>query len=182
MNISASGIVNLAGGTNAINQTGISLDGSSGLGDFCRSAGSCLRVTRYTSTGTIVTIAYAGTPVGTISTDGSNTAYNTSSDKRLKNDLGLATDLSGLRQVGVHEFQWKTSGQTSRGVFAQDAHRVMPSAVTVGTDEVTESGSLANPWGVDYSKFVPDLIVGWQQHDTLITQLAARIAALEGRQ
>jgi hypothetical protein len=40
-------------------------------------------------------------------------------------------------------------------------------------------GRLAKPWGVDYSKYVPDLIVGWQQHDATIQQLAARIAALE---
>ena len=57
----------------------------------------------------------------------------------------------------------------------------MPSAVTVGTDEINAEGQLVRPWGVDYSKFVPDLIVGWQQHDATISQLAARIAALESQ-
>jgi hypothetical protein len=32
----------------------------------------------------------------------------------------------------------------------------------------------------DYSKFVPDLIVGWQQHDAALTALRARLAAATG--
>ena len=107
------------------------------------------------------------------------TAYNTSSDIRLKNDLGVAltTILAG---VVVHDFTWKRDGSAARGVFAQEVQSIAPFAVSVGKDHLTEDGTtLQHPWMVDYSKFVPDLIVGWQQHDTLIQQLAARIAALE---
>jgi hypothetical protein len=32
----------------------------------------------------------------------------------------------------------------------------------------------------DYSKFVPDLIVGWQQHDDEIAALRARLATVNG--
>jgi hypothetical protein len=32
----------------------------------------------------------------------------------------------------------------------------------------------------DYSKFVADLIVGWQQHDAEIADLRAALAALKG--
>ncbi len=40
---------------------------------------------------------------------------------------------------------------------------------------------LMNPWKVDYSKYVPDLIVGWQQQRQEIADLKARIAELEAR-
>ena len=105
-------------------------------------------------------------------------AYNTTSDARLKRDLGFTHDLSGLRATQVHEFEWLTAeGGLGRGVFAQDAYRVMPSAVTVGTDEINAEGQLVRPWSVDYSKFVPDLIVGWQQHDTRLAAIEAKLLA-----
>jgi hypothetical protein len=53
--------------------------------------------------------------------------------------------------------------------------------MTEGTDATTEDGSLAQPWMTDYSKFVADLIVGWQQHDAAITALRAEVAALRQR-
>jgi hypothetical protein len=104
--------------------------------------------------------------------------FNTSSDARLKNDAGRATDLASLRAVVVHDFTWNADGVRDRGVFAQDAHALYPRAVTAGTDETTDDGSLAHPWMTDYSKFVPDLIVGWQQHDAAIANLRAALAGL----
>jgi hypothetical protein len=112
------------------------------------------------------------------------TAYNTTSDARLKDDLGavgrdLAADV--LRQTVVHEFTWKVDGTPGRGVFAQEAILIAPGAVTVGTDETTEAGALRKPWAVNYPAYIPDLIVGWQQHDALVVALTATIAALEAR-
>ena len=40
-----------------------------------------------------------------------------------------------------------------------------------------KDGHLAKPWSVDYSKFVPDLIVGWQQHDARLAVLEAKLLA-----
>ena len=71
-------------------------------------------------------------------------------------------------------------GVKSRGVFAQEAYAIAPFAVFVGSDELKD-GHLANPWSVDYSKFVPDLIVGWQQHDATIATLTTQNTALEAR-
>jgi hypothetical protein len=116
----------------------------------------------------------AGAGIGTIAqTNATTVAYNTTSDARLKDDAGRAVDLTALRAVVVHDFAWKADGRSDRGVFAQDAHAVYPRAVTVGTDETTASGALARPWMTDYSKFVPDLIVGWQQHDAELAELRA---------
>jgi hypothetical protein len=32
----------------------------------------------------------------------------------------------------------------------------------------------------DYSKFVPDLIVGWQHHDAALDEIRAQLATLKG--
>ncbi len=102
--------------------------------------------------------------------------YGTTSDARLKDDGGRATDVAALRAVVVHDFTWKADGRRARGVFAQEAHAVFPAAITEGADETTDDGSLARPWMTDYSKFVPDLIVGWQQHEAELVTLRALLA------
>ena len=38
------------------------------------------------------------------------------------------------------------------GFFAQELAEIVPSAVSVGDDELDENGNLKNPWGVDYGK------------------------------
>jgi hypothetical protein len=117
----------------------------------------------------------SGSQVGGITTTLSVTAFNTSSDMRLKIDRGIASGLEFLRGVVVHDFDWKVDGTPDRGVFAQEAYKVPgvnPHAIRVGT-------TLSDPWAVDYSKFVPDLIVGWQDHEAKITALDHRIQMLE---
>jgi hypothetical protein len=124
--------------------------------------------------------------VGAIATNSSITAFETSSDARLKNDLGVAVDTSVIDNVVVHDFSWKVDNLVDRGVFAQEAHLIKPLAVSIGNDELDDSGRLNNPWGVDYSKFVPDLIVHAQQlkklvqeQQAMIDELKAKVAALE---
>lgn len=114
--------------------------------------------------------------VGTINVSGSATAYNTSSDQRLKEDLGISTDVSVLQNLKIHDFKWKVDGSQDRGVFAQEAYQVKPSAIRVGSDDIDEYGHLEKPWSADYSKFVPDLIVGWKNHEDRIARLEAALA------
>jgi hypothetical protein len=103
-------------------------------------------------------------------------SYNTTSDARLKTDRGRAVDLSALRGVVVHDFTWKADGRRDRGVFAQETDPVFPRAITPGTDDVNDAGALVSPWMTDYSKFVPDLIAGFQQHDAELAALRAALA------
>jgi hypothetical protein len=135
-------------------------------------ANSCYYVTCYNSTGGVA---------GAIrQTGATSVSYDTTSDARLKRDAGPATDLTALRGVVIHDFTWIADGQRSRGVFAQEAATVFPRAIGAGTDEVTEAGSLVRPWMTDYSQFVPDLIVGWQQHDAALAELRALLATVTG--
>src|SRR4030095_11026514 len=97
--------------------------------------------------------------------------YNTTSDQRLKDDLGIAEDLTALRAVVVHDFTWQVHGGHDRGVFAQETFPVFPRAISVGSP----GNDLSKPWMTDYSKFVPDLIVGWQQHEARLAVLEAQL-------
>jgi hypothetical protein len=119
---------------------------------------------------------------GSIAHNGTTTVqYNTSSDSRLKDDLGVAIETDVIDNIVIRNFRWKQDGNVDRGVFAQEAYQIKPSAVYVGSDELTEDGNLQKPWGVDYSKFVPDLIVYAQQLKRTVQELTARIEALEAK-
>jgi hypothetical protein len=110
--------------------------------------------------------------VGTIQTSGTTTTYNTTSDKRLKRDRGIARSTTVLERTEIHDYNWLADGTPGRGVFSQDANAVLPCANAPGTDK--------QPWQTDYSKYVPDLIVGWQQHAAEIAALRAELAMLKG--
>ncbi len=124
----------------------------------------------------------ASSIIGSIDRVGATSAvaYSTTSDVRLKRDRGVVKSTDILARTIIHDFEWIADGTTGRGVFAQEAFTVAPFAVARKTDDTRGADGLPrHPWGVDYSKFVPDLIVGWQQHDATIQSLTARIAALE---
>jgi hypothetical protein len=107
--------------------------------------------------------------VGSISCTPTTTAYNQSSDRRLKTAVAPAADAGALLDaVQVVEFDWKVGGHVRYGVIAQDLHLIAPEVVTPGDS----NEEVARPWGVDYSKLVPMLIKEVQS-------LRARVAALE---
>ena len=114
---------------------------------------------------------YNTTGIGSITQAGTTgVLYNVTSDQRLKTDLGTVTSTDVIANTVIHDFTWKSDGSQARGVFAQEAAKVLPAAVKVGDDgeEVTDQ------WQVDYSKYVPDIIVELQS-------LLARVAQLESQ-
>ena len=113
--------------------------------------------------------------IGSIQSNGTTTAYNTTSDQRLKTDLGTVTSTDVIANTVIHDFTWKSDGSQARGVFAQEAAKVLPAAVKVGDDgeEVTDQ------WQVDYSKYVPDLIVDNQNLRSLLKELKQEIDLLK---
>ena len=109
------------------------------------------------------------------------TNYSTTSDSRLKESKGISTDTSVIDNTIVRDFVWKADGSTDRGVFAQEAQSVKPRAISAGSDDLTEDGNIKTPWSVDYSKYVPDLIVYCQQLKKQVVELTARVQTLEAR-
>ena len=149
-----------------------------GAGGYCYSSNAALNGSTYYH----FIFNDAGVSHGSITSNGTNTAYNQSSDQRLKIDLGQATKTSVIDDTVIHDFEWKSTGTKARGVFAQEAQEVNPNAVTPGqSDELNEDGLPVHPWGVDYSKYVPDLIVYCQQLKAQNNALEARLAQLEAK-
>jgi len=117
--------------------------------------------------------------VGSISVTASATAYNTSSDYRLKEDVqpmvGASDRLMALKPVN---FAWKVNGSRVDGFLAHEAKEVVPEAVTGEKDAVDKDGK-PEYQGIDQSKLVPLLTAALQEALQKIETLEARIAALE---
>jgi hypothetical protein len=123
---------------------------------------------RKTSAGTIALFALDGAQVGSISVTSSATAYNTSSDQRLKDNIVDAPSASDdIDAIQVRSFDWKADGSHQKyGMVAQELQGVAPEAVTGDADS-------DDMMGVDYSKLVPMMLKE-------IQSLRARVAQLEG--
>jgi hypothetical protein len=106
--------------------------------------------------------------VGSITTTGTTTTYNTSSDARLKENIADAEDAGAkVDAIQVRQFDWKADGShQDYGMVAQELLTVAPEAVS-GDPESDDM------MGVDYSKLVPMLVKE-------IQSLRARVAQLEG--
>lgn len=125
---------------------------------------------RNTSDGSLVACYRAGVSVGSISVTGSATAFNTSSDERLKENIAPADDPGAIIDaVQIRKFDFKANGDHIRwGVIAQDAYDHFPEMVKPGDDGETVN----DPWQVDASKAV---FLLWRE----VQLLRARVAALE---
>ena len=108
--------------------------------------------------GNLMYFYYAGqaTPKGSISTDGTSVAFNTTSDYRLKEDLKDFKGLDLVSKISVYDYKWKSSNDRSYGVMAHQLQEVLPQAVT-GDKDAEEMQS------VDYSKIVPLLVKSIQE-------------------
>ena len=102
----------------------------------------CVIFNRNTSTGTIVEIRYNGTAVGSISYNGTITAYNTTSDYRLKTVVGVLTG-HGARIDALEpiEYTWNSNGSRSRGFLAHKFQEVYADSVTGTKDAVNADGN-----------------------------------------
>jgi len=118
--------------------------------------------------GTSVAFFYGTTNVGSITNTVSATAYNTSSDARLKENIADAEDAGAkVDAIQVRQFDWKADGShQDYGMIAQELLTVAPEAVS-GDPESDDM------MGVDYSKLVPMMLKE-------IQSLRARVAQLEG--
>ena len=140
--------------SSSINHTGISVKSSYVTGG---------------QTGTMVRfIQTSDATVGTISSTITATAYNTSSDQRLKDNIVDAPSASDdIDAIQVRSFDWKADGSHQKyGMVAQELQSVAPEAVSTGETE-------EDMMGVDYSKLVPMMMKE-------IQSLRARVAQLEG--
>lgn len=116
---------------------------------------------------------YSGGAVGSITTNGSSTAYNTTSDYRSKTLHGL-DDGTSLSKVQVHTAAFKTSPDVHQPmILAHELAKSAPFAVRGIQDGVDKNGKPIMQQ-VDYSALVPALLSYTQA-------LERRLAVLEAR-
>ena len=117
--------------------------------------------------GTRIQFNNSGNTRGTITVTGTTTAYNTSSDRRLKSNIQDAASASSkIDAMKVRQFDWTEDGKhQDYGMIAQELQSIEPLAVS-GSEDSTYM------MGVDYSKLVPMLVKE-------IQELRSRVAVLE---
>jgi hypothetical protein len=110
--------------------------------------------------------------VGTIFTNGTATAYNTSSDYRLKNTIAPMTGaLAKVALLKPCTYKWNADGSDGQGFIAHELAEVVPQCVTGEKDAVDAEGK-PRYQGVDTSFLVATLTAA-------IQELTARVAQLE---
>jgi hypothetical protein len=127
--------------------------------------GTSTHMNRSVTSGNFVYFTYTGsfTPVGSISTNGSTTAFNTSSDYRLKNTI--APMIGALAKVALLKpctYKWNADGSNGEGFIAHELAEVVPQCVTGEKDAVNEDGSI-KPQGIDTSFLVATLTAALQE-------------------
>ena len=141
-----------------------------------------------TGSGNMMAFRVQGSTKGTISTDGSSTSYNTSSDYRLKeNEVAISDGITRLKSLKPYRFNFKTDASTTvDGFFAHEVSSIVPEAIT-GEKDATETyiddngdeQTRIKPQAIDQSKLVPLLTSALQEAITKIETLEARVKTLE---
>ena len=163
--------------TSSSASTGCELQKGTGGGAasvFTADAATASIMNRLTSDGTIIDFRRQTSSVGTIAVTTTATAYNTSSDYRLKEAAQpLVGGLARVNALKPSIYKWKADGSAGEGFIAHELADVVPFAVTGDKDAVDANGKPAYQ-GVDLSKLVPILVAA-------IQELTARVQTLEAR-
>lgn len=144
---------------------------SGGIYSASANGSQAMQLRRRTSDGSIALFYRDTTNVGSISVTTTATAYNTSSDARLKTNV-RPIENSGVIVDALKPslFDWKTGEKDSYGFIAQEVYKVFPQAVKKGDD----GDVISEQWAMDAAKLVPVLVAE-------LKALRARVAALEAK-
>jgi hypothetical protein len=128
----------------------------------------------------VIDIARNGTRTGSISNTNSSTAYSTSSDYRLKENVQPMTGaLSKVVALKPCTYKWKADDTKSQGFIAHELQEVVPECVTGEKDAVDADG---NPvyQGIDTSFLVATLTAAIQELKADLDATKAEVALLKG--
>jgi hypothetical protein len=168
----------IVGKTSANDTTGgLCYFGASKYLSLVRDNSAPLFINRLSTDGAVVEFARSTTLVGTISVTTTATAYNTSSDYRLKNTIAPMTGaLAKVALLKPCTYKWNADGSDGEGFIAHELAEVVPQCVTGEKDAVDEDG---NPkyQGIDTSFLVATLTAAIQEQQAIIESLKARLDA-----
>jgi hypothetical protein len=127
--------------------------------------------------------------IGSITQNGTTaTAYNTSSDYRLKEKIAPMTGaLATVALLKPCTYTWKADGSDGQGFIAHELQEVVPDCVTgekdaveTYTDEDGNEQTRIKAQGIDTSFLVATLTAAIQELNAKVEAQAVRIAELEG--
>jgi hypothetical protein len=82
-----------------------------------------------------------GTFAGSITSSGSTTSYNTSSDRRLKSDIAPLVNVGSIIDaLQPRTFTWNTTKEVSKGFIADELQQVIPKSVQGQPNAVDKDG------------------------------------------
>jgi len=142
---------------------------------------AALFLNRGADDGTTASFRRSGTSVGSISVTTSSTAYNTSSDYRLKENIAPMTGaLAVVGQLKPCIYTWKADGSSGQGFIAHELQTVVPDAVCGEKDAIDKDG---NPeyQGVDTSFLVATLTAAIQELKAELDSVKAELQTLKGK-
>ncbi len=122
--------------------------------------------------------------VGSVSVTTVSTAFNTSSDGRLKTNPSAISDAGDIiDRLEPIRFDWThVRGQKGVGFIAQDLQKVIPEAVTPGDDTGAKYGDETfEGWCADYGKITPYLVAEMQFLRRRVAVLETGVASMEVR-
>jgi len=168
---------NIAGGSPASMVTFYGGFGSTGgkVFDMGSAGGLTLNIPNTAFGSTIMTFQYAGSSKGTITVSSGGTAYNTSSDRRLKDNISSLTG-SGefIDSLQPRTWNWKADGTAGVGFVADEVAAVSPSTVHgIVNDVDTEGNPVYQVMEYGSAEFIANIVAELQS-------LRARVAQLEG--
>jgi hypothetical protein len=208
MRIDSSG--HLLVGTTVKETQGVTIYGTGANGIYAKCTGTTnywiTRDGQGAGSGYIATIYSDTTAVGSITVTASSTAYNTSSDYRLKENVTDVTDgITRVKQLAPKRFNFIADPDTTvDGFIAHEAQTVVPEAVTgtqdamrdeeyevtpavldddgnVVTEAVMGTRSVPDYQGIDQSKLVPLLTAALQEAIAKIETLETEMTSVKAR-
>jgi len=161
--------IKMGGGGGGANQSSLSMYNSAntltiglnGAGDTDPSF-----ITGYLAIGTTTNSGYRLYVSGTIYATGNITA---NSDLTLKKNLAIIENPTDkLMQLNGYAYQWKSDDSHQYGVIAQEVEKILPYAVSTGTDGIK---------GVSYNQIIPVLIEAVKEQKKELEELRNILAS-----
>ena len=129
-----------------------------------------IRITPDSTTATMMRFDNSsGTEVGTITSSGSSTAYNTSSDYRLKENVSYDWDAtSRLKQLKPARFNWIDDDTNTLvdGFIAHEVSSIVPESITGDKDATQDIGTVKNSEGKVVNEGVPKGLTDTENGET----------------
>lgn len=145
--------------------------------DYTNLAGNVInQVTSTSSTQDRVRFDVPAGRAGSIQTTGLTTAYNTSSDYRLKeNVLPMTGALEKIKALNPVTYTWKADKRIGQGFIAHELQALVPDCVSGKKDDIDDQG---NPiyQGVDVSFLVATIVKAIQEQQEQIDALRSEVS------